>query len=135
MRTASLLAVSAFALAGCSPYHADSWDFRFEVPASVTPADPVVGDPFEIRFRARNGGDIDADNVRWKLFRDGTAYATGVVDLHDHESRDVAVLVSGDTEGVHHWVAELDPDDFYAEEEEDNNASAVTVVVGPDGRG
>ncbi|HYE04640.1 MAG TPA: CARDB domain-containing protein [Planctomycetota bacterium] len=127
-----LILACACALLGTGCYDDDEgYDFRFEIGPTLEPDPPVANEAFELRFRARNSGDWDAEDVRWTVYRDGTEAQTGLIDLDEHESRDVIVLMNPDTAGTHTYRVVLDPRDRFDEEREGNNDASITVGVVP----
>lgn len=129
LRAVAVLGALALLLASCHNHYDNGYDFGFEVGPTVDPDPPIANQAFDLRFRARNSGDWDAEDVRWTVYRDGTEVATGLIDLDDHESRDVVVLMGPDTAGTHTYRVELDRHDSYNEDDEGDNEAAITVTI------
>lgn len=124
-------------LAACgSSEHEDDVELSFGEPLNVS-SYPIAGQPFSLRFTIRNRGGMQANNVRWRLLRNGVFIGGGtVVNLFASSESPLQGLTITEYEGGdHYYEVLLDPFNEFREYDESDNRALIIVNVAPNGVG
>jgi|GEM_PF-4274297 subtilase family serine protease len=98
-----------------------------------TPAVLKLGEEHIISVSVENAGDYRAENIKVKLYVNGTLIGEKEIDsLEQYENRSVSFKWIPETTGTFNIEAVVDEDNKIAEWDEDNNKMITTTVKAPD---